>query len=296
MTDNLIDKNTLKVTYDPAKNTIDAQADGLELTLTKCGGNELKKASGSYCGSNDALIGKATVDVENSIIAIAGKANGKTFSCPNEKYFVTNIREIVLPGAFEKTDCLGGILYSNDIDPYSLSVFYNPEDDSAIVKGPSGFTFALQSCDRQPSKIDAAKQQISEQYHHSSRKIDAIPSGTYCGSYSEIVQANITVVSLESVKLVASVFGSAVTCPSEAVKYNNATHEVTFPSIQNANDCLGSTLSSFGIDGTQLHCDYDEASNTVVVILSSLDVKIVFSKCTPSSFPYENILIKNKFQ
>jgi len=242
------------------------------------------------------LIGKATIVEENSIIAIAGKVNGKTFSCPNEKYFVSDDNRVVFLGAFQNTECLGGILESNDIDPNSLSVFYNPDDDSAIVKGPSGFTFVLQSCDRQPSKIDEEKRQTYEQYRHSSRKIAAIPTGSYCGSYDDIVQANITVLSLEAVRLVASVFGSAVTCPKEAVKYDNATHEVTFPTIQSSSDCLGSTLSTYGIDGTMLHCDYDESTNTIVVILSSLDVKIVFTKCTPTSFPYENILIKNKYQ
>jgi len=270
-----VDPDSLKVTYDTAKNSLDINAEGFDIILTDCTFKKIGK-TGTYCGHSDSLMAKATVIMENSTIAIAVKYKGKIYSCPNEKYSILEDNKVVFPGAFINSDCLGDIIASNNVDPNSISVVYDPKDDSATVTGPEGTTFTLRSCEREMEEI------------HPSHKIKApIPEGAYCGSYDDILtNAVVKVLSLTQCSLHAEVFGSDVTCNQENVQYIAQNGTVRFPTITSSSDCLGNTLSGYGVDPSGLQAKWDNTTNSIIVNI--LDITITFKSCTPppSAFEY----------
>jgi len=270
-----IDPSSLSIEYDPATNTLIGSADGISVKFGQCTPPPMyRDGPGAYCGHiEDTLKVKATVLVFNNTIALAGKFNGKIFSCPNEKYYILDNNSVILPGSYVKSDCLGAIFNDNQIDPSTVNIVYDPKGDTATITGPRDFTLSVQSC--------------------AAHMITADPSGTYCGSYDDIVSVKVKVDSLQSIDLSASIFGFATTCNGEAVKYNTTgpIHDVSFPNINNANDCVAKTLSSYGLSPSQLEVQYDEPRDVIFAVIKSLSVNITFTK--KCSFrKYEEIDLK----
>jgi len=78
----------------------------------------------------------------------------------------------------------------------------------------------------------------------------------------------------------ASVFGDEnVGCAAEAVSYSDSTKMVTFPNINNPQDCLGGLLNEFGVDPTGLSVTYDPAGNRLLLVIQNPQASFELDSC-----------------
>jgi len=268
-----------------------ASVTGVALIMNQCSAEDRRmfrvdsgKKPGAYCGNNDetSLKVKAIVVIANSTIAIAGQFNGRYFSCPNEKYIILENNTVVFPGAFQKNDCLGAIFISNNVNPYTVTVLYDPKQDSATIVGPQGFNLSLHACDpssriRFMENSEKMEQLLEKKQISLREKPSADPAGAYCGSYDDIAVVQVQVVSLTSVNLAGSVFGTNVSCAGEKVAYNPSNGTINFPNIDAPSDCLGSMLSGYGVQPDSLKCNYIDAQNIIEVQVEGVTIDL--KKC-----------------
>eukprot|EP01121_Diplochlamys_sp_Union-15-3_P005843 TRINITY_DN16193_c0_g1_i1.p1 TRINITY_DN16193_c0_g1~~TRINITY_DN16193_c0_g1_i1.p1 ORF type:complete len:240 (-),score=26.33 TRINITY_DN16193_c0_g1_i1:90-809(-) len=210
--------------------------------------------AGSYCGTYlDVVNVKATVNSLTSA-TLTGTVFGASVVCKDEAVSydpTTNVIKLVDITA--PNDCVGKLLSDNGVDPSSLTLTYTPSTN-VINVAVSDITLTLASC-------------TFPLY---------LPSGSYCGSYSgATIEA--TVISLTEISLNATIDTYNIGCATEATKFDQATDAVTFPNIKSSTDCLGSALSSLGIDASGLSVIYNAVANTIHV--ADGGVSVVLSRC-----------------
>eukprot|EP01123_Difflugia_compressa_P013852 TRINITY_DN66_c0_g1_i1.p1 TRINITY_DN66_c0_g1~~TRINITY_DN66_c0_g1_i1.p1 ORF type:complete len:242 (+),score=51.95 TRINITY_DN66_c0_g1_i1:83-808(+) len=110
------------------------------------------------------------------------------------------------------------------------------------------------------------------------------PAGSYCGTYLDSVSVKATVITLEEASVTGSVFGSAVSCPSEAAVYDKSSGKITLTDITAPADCVGKLLTSYGIDPSSLSLQYVSTTNVINVAVTG--ITLTLSHCPfPLSTP-----------
>jgi len=161
-------------------------------------------------------------------------------------------------------------LYYN-IDPFSVSTVYYPNNDTFTISGPSQVSVDLRGCDsilQDPESTTYMEEQEETGVE--------VPAGAYCGNYLDIVKVRATVTSLKEIQLIGSVYESTVACNSEAVSFYSS-NMVAFPNINSPDDCLGKLLTSFGLDGSSLFAIYDSSTDSVNIQIE--EVTMPLTKC-----------------
>lgn len=80
-----------------------------------------------------------------------------------------------------------------------------------------------------------------------------------------IVELKISVVNTTNANVTGTIFGTTHSCPYEAVTYDSSTHVVSLPTVTKKGDCVGSLLSSEGIDPATMKITYDPSTNSLDV-------------------------------
>jgi len=96
-----------------------------------------------------------------------------------------------------------------------------------------------------------------------------------------VLKVNATVLSLTSVDIVGTVFGTATTCPKEDVLYTPSNHTVIFPKVNDPTDCIGNLLREYGVP-TDIYITYDVNKNTLTIVAEGTDLEL--TKCTSDFF------------
>jgi len=210
---------------------------------------------GSYCGSYQTIATlKATV-LNKTDASITGTLYGSPITCPVEaaEYDATNA-SIVFPNIYNKDDCLGQQLASFSIPPQAFIVTY---DEKANTLNATILSQAI-TVILAPCSLNAYP------------KVRATPKGSYCGGIDSIVEVNATVITLSEITLVGNIEGTVNKCDAESVNFNTGSDNVSFPNVQNANDCLGDLLRSYSIDPSELNVHYYPTDDIIGVSLPDL--------------------------
>jgi len=101
------------------------------------------------------------------------------------------------------------------------------------------------------------------------------PTGSYCGTYSDIATIKATVLNTSDFELTGTVFGATVTCPLEAAVYIPSNNSIEFPNINSASDCLGSMLSNYGVSPSDLSATYNPSANSVNIAVGDVQINLM---------------------
>lgn len=121
----------------------------------------------------------------------------------------------------------------------------------------------------------------------------SVPHGSYCGGIQvcvvqpilsnpqSVVGLNITVVTLRSFNVEGTVFDSPIKpCLNEPAMFYPGNNTVSLPNIARPGDCVGSYLSQYGVDPTELEITYSPNPDTLTVTIDNgLGTSFVLTQC-----------------
>jgi hypothetical protein len=242
--------------------------------------------SGSYCGSfSTTFKGKIEFNSPTSV-NIMGNAEDFPLSCSNEAITISTPDKdgndiINMVDVSKTSDCLGKYLGQFGVNPADFAVEYNGNDDTVTVKGTKApVNFVFSKCTEYEVHFEAPKaKDIKDLYRVNSPRLGD-PAGSYCGSYQTIATLKATVINPKEASLVGTLYGSPITCPTEAAEYDATNKSVVFPNIYNPDDCLGKQLGSFSIPPQAFVVTYDPTANTLNATILSQAISLILSPCT----------------
>jgi len=232
--------------------------------------------SGSYCGEYLLLVKLKVTVITLSEISIDGSIFGFSHSCPTVavNYTVSN-GSVIIVDINKVGNCLGDLLRSYDINPSGLNITYKADEVTIEI---DGITILLSKCtafqehfgEGEIAYIPAIKKIQDSKSLRDYEKAD--PSGVYYGQYQDTVTVVVSVLSLDLININGTVDGVLAACPKEYVIYNSVMDTIKFPNITSPDDCLGSLISSFGLDPASLVVTYDPLADEILVSIAGIEL------------------------
>jgi len=281
----------VKISYDGNSNTASIKGPGgiqFVMSTNSCSTLDFVRPvikadpapSGSYCGSLDNVFkGKITFNSLTSV-DIMGTADDDTLNCPNEAITIDN-DVISITDISKPSDCVANYLNQFFITASDYAITYNAAEDSIVVKGiKTPITFSFSKCTEYEIHFEVPKaKEIKDLYRVNNVRLND-PEGSYCGAYQNIAVLKATVLSKTEAALNGTLYGSPISCPTEAAQYDAANSSVIFPNIYNKDDCLGSQLASFSIPPQAFVVTYDAKANTLNATILSQAISVILAPCT----------------